>query len=148
MRLCFGTVLPILMITVGMCIQKNSNSPVSVHSSSEHETEPLVEESPRLPQRLLNLALINRTCAPQLIAHYTSKELSGRSLGSFEDMSIAGGGTLPRRLLVGAGFGATGLSSLSALMAKVPGACHPVRPAVGLWTSLGGGSGGGGGGGG
>ena len=44
-----------------------------------HDVEPHVEESPRLPQRLQNLALINRTCAPQLIAQYASKEPSGRS---------------------------------------------------------------------
>ena len=77
-----------MMITVGMFIQKNSHTTLARPNSSPHandEHEPDEIEEPHLPQRLLNLALLNRTCAPQLVAHWQSKELSGRSLSAIID---------------------------------------------------------------
>ena len=141
MRLCFGTVLPIVMITVGMCIQKSTTQQQQEAALAEEhaleEATPEAEEAPRVPQRLLNLALLNRSCGPRLVAHWAREPSSGRSLAALDSSALAG-----MRLVVGAGFVASGLNSLSEVMFRVPGACKPSRSVVGFWTSLGGGGGG------
>ena len=67
LRFILGTVLPIIMITVGMYIQKTSHA-----GSTMSEPDVFAERMPHLPQKLQNLALLNRSCAPQLLAHLES----------------------------------------------------------------------------
>lgn len=123
LRTILGTVLPIVFITVGMYIQKTSHAG---SRSEEPEAAADVHEA-HVPQRLLNHALLNRSCAPQLLAHWDS----GRKLSAQDAESSV-------RVLVGAGFVASGLNSLAGFMARLPGACKPPRQAVGFWTSFGG----------
>ena len=60
------------MITVGMYIQKTSHagSQTAEPEVAAAETPEASPEAPRVPQRLLNMALLNRTCAPQLLPYY------------------------------------------------------------------------------
>ena len=121
------------MITVGMYIQKTSHagSQTAEPEVAAAETPEASPEAPRVPQRLLNMALLNRTCAPQLLPYYDS----GRKLSATEGAERSG-----VRILVGAGFVASGLNSLNGFMARLPGACKPSRQNAGFWTSFGSGS--------
>ena len=121
------------MITVGMYIQKTSHAGGRSDGldPEDGDTAPGMVE-PGVPQRVLNLALLNRSCAPALLTHWESavnKYSVPTRPATPEESSV--------RIVIGAGFVASGLNSLSSLMARLPGACKPQRGSVGFWTSFG-----------
>ena len=168
LRMCLGTVMPLIMITLGMSVQRNARlgEPEELHARP-------VETPANLPQRLLNAHLLNRSCGARLMVHYTLESSSGGSGGSGGGGGSGSGGSggssggsggggsskgaaakagsaglLPStsvqavtgeagaRIVVGAGFLASGLTSLSSIFERLPGGCHPIRPNLGFWTSL------------
>lgn len=138
-RALLGTVLPIIMITVGMVIQRSTR----LAALEAEALEQISTVDSGLPQRTSNFLLLNRSCDPSLMHHYSKK---GSRFGEpFARPMTAADGDRGARLIVGAGFMATGLSAVSSILARVPGACQPIRANLGFWNGVGSVSGGGGG---
>ena len=127
MRILLGTVLPVVMITMCMFIQKTSHVGSTSQDPEPEHLEPS-DLSPRLSPKVRNLALLNRSCAPPLLAHWEHERGAEVSVKTSDKRSGV-------RIIVGAGFVASGLNSLNGFMQNLPGACKPSRQSVGFWTS-------------
>ena len=79
----------------------------------------------------------NELCAPvTCIARCTSENAA--KLAAMPEEAVPPPPLAPSLAVdCGAGFVASGLNSLSSLMARLPGACKPQRGSVGFWTSFG-----------
>lgn len=162
LHFALGTILPFLMISAGMLIQHNTQL-----AATDSEERP-ADEPAGVPQRILNLQLLNRSCAPYLIPHYALKTFTtgtsassgyGAASNAAAAAAIAAataaasaaaasaaassphaleehGAGANVRVVVGTGFVASGLSSLSHILERVPGSCRPLRPNLGFWSSL------------
>jgi type II secretory pathway pseudopilin PulG len=148
LRLCFGTVLPLVMISVCIYIQKSQRMGAPrVHTDERpHAAEPLAAgASPAgtagypLPQRMLNQAFLNHSCPAALVSHWGA----GKESGGVRSSSVAPSGDGAVRVIVGAGFVASGLGSLAGVLQRLPGSCRPTRGSSGggLFAAIGGGTG-------
>ncbi|KAL1500560.1 hypothetical protein AB1Y20_013215 [Prymnesium parvum] len=126
-RLLAAVALPLLMIVLTMLIEKE-------HVADAAAREPRDAREAAAAQSLSNAALLNRTCAPPLLLSLRlARAPHGRARAPLE-------GAERLRVLIGAGFPASGLSAVAPLLARLPGACSPARASLGFWTTLGGGT--------
>ena len=132
-----GVGLPLLFFSIGLFIQRNN----TLQGEAEQEDALAAKEwqyfkvaasAKALPQRLQNLQLLNQTCSPALLKLYTV----GPGLEGNRPVSAPVRGEAGTAVIVGAGFMASGLSSLAGLLQQLPGACKPSRSNLGFWTSL------------
>ena len=119
-RRAFALCVPLLMIGITAVIEKFTILPTQPPQDSNSGVGVLAS------QRMQNLMLLNRSCA------HVSPVLSSGAAAS-----IPYGSNANPQVVIGAGFTATGLSSLSTTMMRLPGACTPPRVSPGFWTSLG-----------
>ena len=124
-----AVVLPLMMIFLTMLIEKHEVTDAAVKTQPQDGRDANAKT-----QRLSNLALLNRTCAPRmLLSHALSRSQQGRP-------RVPADAAESQRVLVGAGFPASGLPGLSSIIQHLPGACTPARVSLGFWTTLGAGA--------
>jgi len=132
-----GVGLPLLFFSIGLFLQRNNTMQGEAEqedalAAKEWQYFKVAASAKALPQRLQNLQLLNQTCSPALLKLYTV----GPGLEGNRPVSAPVRGEAGTAVIVGAGFMASGLSSLAGLLQQLPGACKPSRSNLGFWTSL------------
>lgn len=112
----FAVMLPLFTIFATICIQKVALEGGASEYSLERQTAQ-------------NWVFVNRTCGPLLSRARLPPPPPNSRAAHAEESAI--------RLVVGAGFAASGLNSLSSVLQRVPGACKPSRTSLGFWSTLG-----------